>query len=78
MRSSLRSVFTAISMTAATLVAGPSDMLRIVGFILFLVSDFGWVYDAISRKDRQQTIVWSYFGLTSVVGLLFNMKVLKI
>ncbi len=67
-----------MSMIAATLVAGPNDMVRIIGFILLLISDIGWIGDAISRKDRQQIIVWSYFGLTSVVGLLFNMKVLKI
>ena len=67
-----------MSMIGATLVAGPSDMVRIIGFIFLLVSDIGWIGDAISRKDRQQTIVWSYFGLTSVAGLLFNMKLLKI
>lgn len=64
----LRRIATALSLIGALLVSLPSDILRLLGFIMWIIANSYWLNDAVKRDDVEQQGLWAWFTLSAVIG----------
>ena len=65
-----RYILTALSMSGAVLVAQDAAGLRALGFTCWIASNAGWEIDAVLRRDYSQLVMFGFFEVTSIVGLI--------
>lgn len=66
-----RYILTGLSLAGAILVM-QDQTGRMIGFAAWSLSNLGWLVDALARRDAQQSIMYAFFEVTSMVGLLNN------
>ena len=72
LRQIARYILTGLSMSGAVLVAQDGAMPRTLGFFCWTLSNLGWGIDAGFRRDYSQLVMFGFFEITSLAGLLNN------
>jgi hypothetical protein len=56
----------------ATALITANEQERFIAFILFFLTDSGWMIDAVLRKDREQFLMYLVYDLFNLVGMWNN------
>jgi hypothetical protein len=66
-----RQVLLALSVLGTAFIT-MDERARFLAFVLFAVTDTGWMVDAYFRKDKEQFLMYLIYDLFNVVGLVNN------
>lgn len=71
-----RKIAMSFSIVGSLLVALNIPQYSLVAFVLWCVSNFIWIIDAVRRHDKEHTAQYFWFLITSVVGIYTSLKLL--
>jgi hypothetical protein len=61
-----------LSVSGALLVISTQSHIRSIAFIAWSIANCIWCYEAMLRKDTEQIYLWSFYLITSLIGLVNN------
>jgi hypothetical protein len=66
-----REMLMAVSIMGTALIT-MDERMRFIAFVLFSVTDTGWMVDAFIRRDREQFLMYFVYDLFNIMGLANN------
>ena len=72
----LKNIALAGSMIGSVLIAGTEPIQRLIAGIIWFVANTIWLSLSINAKDKQQSILWTFYNLACLLTIYNNYKLL--